>query len=206
MPKYHLPLLTERSISEAHANRLASAEAFEAKTLGIGGVSCSAGCSNCCHYPLSVSILDGISLYQWLVSHGHWNNKLKARLQEHKDQTWDLAPEVWSLAMIPCPLLSEKGLCSAYEARPFLCRTLFSRGDPHYCHPHRMGAGLAGILHREAEVDALWKAERQLLKRHQLRQILLPLSTALLLGERVAKGDLEIEETHTILLEEHTQR
>jgi Fe-S-cluster containining protein len=146
--------------------------------------------------------LEGISLYHWLVQHHLWSPKLRTKLLEVKEQTMFLSPEVWLLSMIPCPLLTDKNQCSAYEARPFMCRTIFSKGDPHYCHPHRLGANLAGILDRTESVAALWKAEGKTLKRHQLRQVAIPLAAALLLAERVSKGDIELEETNTTLLEE----
>jgi hypothetical protein len=61
---------------------------------------------------------------------------------------------------------------------------------------------MAGILDRTDSVDALWKAEARILKRHQLRQVAIPLAAALLLAERISKGDLELEETNRTLLEE----
>lgn len=204
MPK-HLPLLVNRSISEAHAARLLEACQFEAKVLSTGQVSCHPGCANCCHYPLTVSILEGISIYQWLADHHLWTPKLKEKLQTHKGITWNLAPEVWLLSVIPCPFLNEVNRCSIYDSRPFLCQTLFSKGDPYYCHPHRLGVNQAGIINRSDAAEALWKAEKTTLKRHALRAISIPLSTALLLGERIIKGEIEIEETNTTLMEEHTQ-
>jgi hypothetical protein len=51
-------------------------------------------------------------------------------------------------------------------------------------------------------VEAFWRAESKTLKRHQLRQLAIPLAAALLLGERISKGDIELEETNNTLLEE----
>lgn len=203
MPR-HLPLLADRSVAEAQANRILAAERFETKVLEEGAVSCAPGCSHCCYYPLSVTILEGISIYQWLQEHRLWTAKLRATLEQTKDQTWDLAPEVWLLSMIPCPLLSENRRCLAYEARPFLCRTMYSRSDPYYCHPHRIGAG--AIINRSDEIEAVWSAEKTILKKHQLRQVLIPLSAAVLLGERISKGEVEIEDTNSALFVEHASR
>jgi Fe-S-cluster containining protein len=155
---------------------------------------------------LTISILEGISIYQWLADHHLWTQRLKEKLQEHKEITFDLAPEVWLLSVIPCPLLDQGHRCSVYETRPFLCRTVFSRGDSFYCHPHRLGSNFTGILDRSDEVDALWSAEKKTLKRHGLRPIMLPLSAALLLGERIVKGEVELEETNSTLIEEHAQQ
>lgn len=197
-----LPLLADRSVQEAQANRLLVAREYEAQVTADGPVTCSSGCAHCCHYPLAISILEGISLYSWLVEHHLWTSKLRTKLQEVKEHTTSLSPEVWLLSMLPCPLLTDKNQCSAYDARPFMCRTIFSKGDPHYCHPHRLGANLAGILDRTSSVEALWRAESKTLKRHQLRQVAIPLATALLLGERISKGEIELEETNKTLLEE----
>lgn len=201
MPR-RLPILADRSVQEAQANRLQGAHEYEAKVSAEGRISCTSGCASCCHYPLAVSILEGISLYQWLVDHYLWTPRLKAKLVEVKEQTLGLSPEVWLLAMIPCPLLTAELLCSAYESRPFMCRTIFSKGDPFYCHPHRLAAQRSGILDRTDAVAALWSAERKTLKRHQLQQVTIPLAAALLLSERIVKGELELEETNAILIAE----
>lgn len=203
MPKHHrrLPLLVERSVGEAHASRLLEAEQYETAVFTVGGVSCTAGCASCCHYPVMVSVLEGIAMYQWLQEHRLWTQVLRDRLLEHKALTWNLAPEVWLLSEIPCPLLKDNR-CVAYESRPFLCRTLFSRGDPYYCHPHRLGSQLSGILNREDAVETIWKAEDRLLRRHKLRRILLPLAAAILLGEKVVLGEVDLEEANLELLRE----
>lgn len=203
MPR-HLPLLVERSVAEAQASRILAAEQFETKVLKDGAVSCSAGCSNCCYYPLSISILEGLSIYRWLLKHHLWTTKLQMKLQETDKKTWDLSPDIWLLSKIPCPLLDEKKQCSAYEARPFLCRTMYSRGDPHYCDPHRFGMNTT--IRREAEVDTIWTAEKAILRKHSLRQVLIPFSSAILLAEKIVNGEIEIEDTNTTLLMEHVTR
>jgi len=205
MPR-RLPLLADRSIQEAHAEKLRIAAEFERGVLSEGKVSCHAGCSNCCYYPLTISILEGINIYQWLAKNHLWTPKLKASFQEAKDKTWDLAPEIWLLSMIPCPLLDEQNRCSAYEVRPLLCRTVYSRGDPYYCHPHRLGSSLTGILSRILEVDELHLQEAKILKRHRLKPLQVSLAAAVLLGERIVKKEVDLEETNSTLLQEYVQR
>lgn len=198
----HLPLLADHSVSEAHAERLQVAEKFMTKVLSEGKVSCHTGCSNCCHYPLSISILEGITIYQWLVEHHLWTPALRSKFEEVKAKTWNLAPEIWLLSLIPCPLLDNKNRCIGYEARPFLCRTVFSYGDPYYCHPHRLGSNLTGILQRSSEVEAFERTERKILKRHQLKAVTIPFAAAVLLGESISKDEISIEDTNASLARE----
>lgn len=204
MPR-RLPILIDHDVSEAAAERLLVASHFETKVLSSGPVSCKSGCSNCCFYPVMISILEGISIYQWLANHGMWSSKLKAHLQESKEQTWDLASEVWLLGMYPCPFLKDDQ-CSVYEARPLLCRTTFSRGDPYYCHPHRLGAIEGSILSRVPEVDQVRENERKVLKRHRLKPVLLPVAAAVLLGERIVKDEVDLADTNMVLLQEYLRQ
>jgi Fe-S-cluster containining protein len=197
----HLPLLLRKTVGAAQTERQIEAQEFESRVRKQGNVTCSAGCSHCCYYPVTISILEGISLYQWLREHHLWTTKLKEKCEQTKDQTWDLAPEVWLLAMIPCPLLTEENRCLAYEARPFLCRTLFSREDPYLCHPHRISGT---PVHRDVDVELFWSSEKAFLKQHDLRHALLPISVAVLMGEKIVNGEIEIEEANSTLMKELT--
>lgn len=200
-----LPILVERSAAQAHAETLQIARDYEALVYGTGGVSCVRGCHHCCYFPVIISVWEGIALYQWLVSHRLWTPKLRESFEETKTKTWDLAAEIWLLSMIPCPLLKDNE-CSAYEARPLFCRTVFSRGDPYHCHPHRLGAGQAGILSREETIDQLRTVETRILKKHRQKLVLLPLAAAVLLGEQICKGKIELEEMNMALFEEWSAR
>lgn len=203
--KRRLPLLVERSVAEAHAETVQIATDYETKVRATGGVSCTRGCSHCCHYPVIISVWEGIQLYLWLSQNKMWTRKLREVFSATKDKTWDLAPEIWILSQIPCPLLKDNE-CSAYEARPLFCRTVFSRGDPYYCHPHRLGTGQAGILDRTEAIDRLRSVETQLLRRHRQKLVLLPLAAAVLLGEQICNGDVEMEGVNMTLFEEWVAR
>jgi len=164
-------------------------------------VTCQKGCNHCCHYPVLVSILEGVSLFRWIADQGLWRKDLKDKLQEAHRKVWGLSPSVWMLSMTPCPLLTKEGLCGAYEARPFVCRTTLSIGDPHYCHPHRFAEG-AGIVSRNAVDVELQEVENRLLKSAKLTLLRVPLSTAVLMGEKLCKEGLEPEEISEQLFED----
>lgn len=106
--------------------------------------------------------------------------------------TMSLANEVWLLANLPCPLLTPKNRCMAYDARPFNCRATLSVGDPAYCHPHRLVSG-SGIVPRVEVLAAFHDVETKLLKRHGLFHLTMPISSAVLLAEKVVSGSIDLE-------------
>lgn len=193
--KYRLPVMSERSVREAETTRTRLARDFD-RRVRLGDppttVTCQRGCHHCCYHPVLISVLEGISIFRWLAEHGHWTHALKRELEGHHRTVVGLDYAIWMLSLIPCPFLKE-GECDIYEGRPFFCRTTYSTGDPYYCHPHRFGDA-SGIVSKIEVLAALNQAEESLLQRHQMGAIKLPLSSALLLGESVSKGDVELEE------------
>lgn len=152
-------------------------------------LACRRGCSNCCYQPLTVSLLDGILVYQWLADNHLWTSTLKRRFEETADRTNGLALEVWLLSMTPCPLLDEETkVCRAYKGRPFPCRVAFAH-DSYYCHPHRFAEALQHSSSktdlRQSTFEELWRLEAGLLKRHRWPRIGLPFASAVLHGEAV---------------------
>lgn len=202
--KTRLPILTERSVAEARAAYLDRAKDYEADLqaqLAEDGsyVSCHKGCSNCCYHPVFVTLLEGISLYQYLHENGLWTRTLKEKVKQTADQTHNLSVEVWILSLITCPLLDEKTLlCTAYEARPFSCRVTFSVGDPKSCHPHMLGPGM--LPKREA-FESVTGLETEILRRHHLKHFRVPLAVGLLYGERIDRGELDLDDAHRALME-----
>lgn len=194
--KRRLPVVVEKTVADAQAARAQLSASFGTTEVPT---SCSKGCSNCCYHPVYLSVLEGVSLFRWLSKHRLWTVALKAKFQEVANQTWGLKPEIWILSLIPCPLLTDKGTCAAYAGRPLACKTLFSLGDPYYCHPHRLGPE-TGIIDRKSLFMALHAAESKLLRKHYLENIQLPLASAVLYGERISKGELELEELGAELL------
>ncbi len=150
-------------------------------------LACRSGCSNCCHQPLTMTLLDGILVYQWLANNHLWARSLKKRFEETAERTTNLSLEIWMLGMIPCPLLDEETkACRAYKGRPFICRIAYSY-DSDSCHPHRFMQAMAAspyaprkeTLYAHAELGA------QLLKKHRLPYLVVPFAAAVLHGEAI---------------------
>lgn len=197
-----LPLLVERSVAEVKAARSTIATTYEGKLRTNldkegEGVTCKKGCSHCCYHPVYLSLFEGIALYQWLYENGMWSSKLRDTLKKHAEGVQDLAPEVWMLSLIPCPLLKDN-LCTIYDGRPFACRITFSAGDPEECHPHRLGPGLMPKKDLFAMLTAI---EIGALRRHHLLHFRLPLSSAVLYGEKIVCGDVALEDCSMALWE-----
>jgi Fe-S-cluster containining protein len=196
MPKRKLPLLAERSLAEMKASRLGIANSLETK---LRLVSCHAGCSACCSHPRYISILEGLVLYQYLTAKGQWTPLFRAKLEAHADQTFDLAAEVWLMLNLPCPVLDKNGKCLAYEARPFSCRTIYATSDPLNCHPNRLTD--AHFVDRQAEGERFREAERKILARHGLALFGIPISKAILLGEKIMTGEGDLEHFFSLAVE-----
>lgn len=195
MARRKLPIFTERTLAETKADQVEHERVFRSK---LGPVSCKAGCSNCCSHAVYATPAEGVLTYIALTQKGHWTPSLRKRLEEHARQTWDLSPVVWHLSNIPCPLLAQNR-CLIYEARPFTCRVVFADGDPDACHPHRANDFSSVLPHREA-VEAFFAQQRRLLKRHGLPAFALPISKAILAGEKVATGEADMEDFTQLLV------
>lgn len=196
--KHRLPVLVERTIRDAYTARteLAARAEREIQTLPLP-LTCQKGCHHCCYFPVSISIFEAISLFQWLSDEMIWNKALKAACEDHAAKTVGLSLEVWMLSLIPCPLLKD-GLCTAYERRPFVCRVTASVGDPHNCHPHRI-PDAEGLVGRREALQRLMAAEEPLRKRFAIGKLRVPLARALLVAERVCKGELELEDVGKVI-------
>lgn len=201
--KTRLPLLVQRSVAETKSSRAELAQNYEMQLrsrLSEAGaeITCRKGCHHCCHYPVFITLLEGVVLYQRLREDGQWTQRLREALQQHANRTRGLASEVWALSLIACPLLDAQGLCRAYEARPFACRVTYSVGNPSDCHPHTLGPGM---LAKREIFEVMTPTEKEVLRRHRLNHFRLPLSVATLMGERIATGELELEDCGPAVLE-----
>jgi hypothetical protein len=123
---------------------------------------------------------------------------MRKKLEAHANKTFDLAAPIWLLLDTPCPLL-DKGLCIAYEARPFTCRVLYAVGDPYNCTPRRIAS--ARIVTRDDITTRFREDETKILARHGLSLVGLPVSRATLIGEKVASGSDDLEHFLSMALE-----
>jgi Fe-S-cluster containining protein len=92
--------------------------------VGLGPVSCKAGCAHCCYQQTALFQPEGMAiavevarLPDWQV----WAERLveAARLA---CQPESLEREAWFERHVPCPFLTSENLCRIYERRPAACR------------------------------------------------------------------------------------
>jgi Fe-S-cluster containining protein len=192
-----LPLVAEQTLGNVRRVRAQLAGDFErelqqaARNAGTK-TSCRAGCANCCFHPVLITALEGVLMYRWLAEHGRWTPSVQARIREHSETTRDLEFSVWFLSVIACPMLDEKTKrCTIYAARPHTCRVTFAFGDPDNCHPHRIEQ--SGLVNKAEVVGAYHREQAKIIKRHGLRVVLMPISMAILMGEKIVSGEIELE-------------
>jgi Fe-S-cluster containining protein len=191
--KHKLPMVVEGHISRVQFMRLDRASRFERTILNKGPMSCSKGCSHCCYYPLYVSIFEGILLYRWLVAHGKWTPSFQESLKKHRDLVSFLAPQVWMLSQIPCPLLDLKtNQCTGHAERPFLCRTTISQQDPDGCKAGNMAQGFGPVPKQEV-LKEFHQEEEKLLKLNGVNSVVMTLGQALLLAAKVERGEVDLD-------------
>lgn len=194
------------TVNQFRATRIKIADQYERTAKSEGPVSCRKGCHHCCYYPVLTSILEAFVVYRGIARNRLWTSILKARFEEASDRTRGLNVEVWILSRIPCPLLDEaSGTCIAYDSRPFSCRTIFARGDPHYCDPSHSG-GLPPVLARKEALMEVNEAEASLMRKHRLGRIVLPMSAAVLLAEKLDKGDIDFAMCGVMVWKDYIQR
>jgi len=181
-----------QAVRQLRAERSKVTVDFRLKVLKEGRVSCKKGCNHCCHYPLYISLLEGLLIYQGLHEEGLWTTRLRTKFQEAARATWGQSVAVWMLSNRPCPLLGDDGLCRSYDNRPTHCRATFSRGNPRDCHPHRFNES---TLVSRAEVLEMMASEKRLMKRFGSAQAYFPMACAVLLGEKI-DGGLDLQDLH----------
>jgi len=178
------PIVIEKGLADTKALQVQTAFEYEQKLRQEGVVfACVNGCTYCCHHPFLISTIEGLLIYRWLSTHGYWTPSLRRCLKINQDKTSGLSFEVWILSNISCPLLGGLNECIAYEIRPLHCRVTYSTRDPLMCHPHELGNGTGLVPSSEVIIGYNVKLQA-ILKRLKMSPSLVPLSEALLLGEK----------------------
>lgn len=204
--RYELPARFEQTIGQFRASQLKISTDFELAVLTEGSISCRKGCSHCCYYPVLTSTLEALVVYRSLVRKRLWTSKLRAHFEQSSDHVRGLSLEVWILSHIPCVLLDEtSGTCKSYESRPFSCRTVYARGDPHLCDPSH-SQGLPPVLSRKEVVVEMAEMETRLINRHRLGRIILPLPSAVLLAEKLDRGEADFAAVGFLVWKDYIQR
>ncbi len=99
-------------------------------------IACQKGCSHCCASKITVSAPEVLRLAEWLREHRDEASRaaLLDRVRAVDAVAHGKGRAQRALLNLPCPLL-EDGACSAYEARPLLCRG-WSSLDAEACAAH----------------------------------------------------------------------
>jgi Fe-S-cluster containining protein len=204
MSRRKLPILAEHSLADVLTTRIRITSEFREEIQQQDTITCTPGCSHCCYHPVHMSIFEGVLLYRHLVASGRWSPSFKAKIEEHANSTRDLSYEIWLLSLIACPLLDQKtNRCTVYSARPFACRVTLSTGDPFECHPHRV---LNSGIQSKTEVTRAFHARQKAdFRRHDLTMIIMPLSVALLIGERIESGQFDLEGADMAILQAYIE-
>ncbi len=86
-------------------------------------LACRAGCSYCCHYPVTATVPEVIRITATLQAEATEGELavLREKIEAHEQARTGLVGPERSRIPVPCPLL-EQGRCSAYEIRPLTCR------------------------------------------------------------------------------------
>lgn len=195
-----LPIVVEQGLATTRLARERLGNAFVLR-VGLDRLTCRRGCTHCCHYPLTISLSEGLLLYRALKERDQWHAQLKRDLERHSGLTFGTAPEAWLLAEIPCPLLVEQR-CSAYEQRPFRCRTTVSTRDPDLCRT----VYFAAHTFEDARVERVEFEATEIRSAKAIREHIrgleqhVPLSTAVLVGHQIDEGLLAPEDLPQALL------
>lgn len=86
-------------------------------------VVCAAGCDACCHVPMGVQAHEVLIAADFVQTHfaPAELEAVVASAATHRDRTQGVDSDEYAAMKLSCPLLKE-GSCSAYEARPEVCR------------------------------------------------------------------------------------
>lgn len=195
-----LPLVVEQGLASTRLAKASLAESFALK-VGLDNTTCRKGCAHCCYYPLTISLWEGITLYEGLRADGLWTSDLKAEMAHHSALTFGTAPEVWLLSATPCPLLVGN-LCTAHDHRPFRCRVTASSRDPELCRGvHYNPTTFEDRQWEDVEFKAV---EHQAARdcREYVRGLdeRVPLSTAVLVAHQLVEATIALQEIPVALL------
>lgn len=203
-------MLVDRAVKEVAVAKIEAMSKFDLQTKSRLAsekktVTCRPGCAHCCYHPIMISVLEAIPLYQHLEKKGKWTTKFKARCKETADLQYGTSFDVWLYSMIPCPLLDDKKRCSAYEARPLICRAYLATSDPENCHPHNLGPETE-IVDREELVTEFHALQEKTLLNHKLQFLAVPIGKALLLAEAICIGNLDFSGIDMEILKEYVEK
>lgn len=170
-------------------------------------VTCSCGCSDCCHALFDLSFIEAYSLNKAFtenIPYGPLRSHILTAAGEADRQATKMKRHYYELAKqgmndedilaeasrqrLRCPLLADDGACLMYNYRPITCR-LYGiptavNGKAHVCHRSAFGKGAYPTVALDRIQDKLALQSRQLIdamhSKFQLHQVYVPVSMALL--------------------------
>lgn len=96
-------------------------------------IACHAGCDHCCVVNVSISLVEGIAIINFLEQVSAKDRlKMIARLDHLWSRIRGLDDEERLALRHRCAFLGDDGLCQIYPARPLFCRLVTST-DPEAC-------------------------------------------------------------------------
>lgn len=117
------------------------------------GISCKAGCGNCCHhFPMSVEPFELALFYSEIrksrvllpvLEKCHARSKVYRELFRMAESEGSSDPDDSALVRyfergIPCPFILSSGSCGVYAFRPVTCRMYFSETAGKFCVPEHL--------------------------------------------------------------------
>ena len=167
--------------------------------------TCSKGCTHCCYWPIVISVLEGAEIYLHLKQSRRWTNTLQENLVKAADAVTGLDYSIWTCSGTPCAFLTKTGQCSIYEVRPASCRTAASVGDPLECQAAVLQKAKKPVR-RVDDLMAFHEAERAILKQYNADYHTMPIPTAVLVAQRLCKGEYLLWQAGPATFAEHLGR
>lgn len=169
------------------------------------GLTCLPGCNHCCHWPVAVSVLEGLILVDWLKHNRMWAKGLQDKVRASADLVTNLAYDVWRCANMPCPMLAANGMCQVWPVRPIVCRLAASTGEPSECHPHTLPLA-QGIVPITVDLMEYRLREGVLLRVHGIKAATMPLATAVLVADLIRRKNLTLHQVDAAVFIEYIRR
>lgn len=167
-------------------------------------ISCKVGCNGCCSRLLYITVAEAIIMYEYLL-----NNQWKITKVKSLDQIKVIRnsnPVSWFKMNIKCPVLNEKGECSAYPVRPPTCSTHFVSSNPEYCNPWSSETGLYKPVDMDEIMLEFDKLINSKIDSYGVLKIKLPIPMALIFAENIySQSNKDIEQVVSILFNEFNQ-
>lgn len=189
-------------LAEVKAKREAIACDLESVFIAEGMTpTCRKGCSACCYWPFSVSVLEAALVLECSIEEHKWTTARREVVQRTAGLTTGLAFDVWLHGRIPCPFLVD-GFCEVYKARPLSCRVTRTTEDPSGCST----IGPANTLRKTEILMSYHTHEEQVLRRLGLKLYTMPLATAISVAAQIYNKGLSLDQLEIAILSEHQSK